>query len=70
MRGTIRKIIKPSFANEPEKAEIKVQADDLYQGIRVENVLTDEKGEKVQLKEGAEVDVVIEADPNATKKPA
>jgi len=51
MRGTVRKIIKPSFANEPEKAEIKVQeADDLYQGIRVENVLTDEKGEKVQLK--------------------
>jgi hypothetical protein len=49
MRGTVRKIIKPSFANEPEKAEIKVQeADDLYQGIRVENVLTDEKGEKVQ----------------------
>jgi predicted DNA-binding antitoxin AbrB/MazE fold protein len=32
--------------------------------------LTDEKGEKVQIKEGAEVDVVIEADPNATKKPA
>jgi hypothetical protein len=23
MRGTVRKIIKPSFANEPEKAEIK-----------------------------------------------
>jgi hypothetical protein len=34
--------------------------------IRVENVLTDENGEKVRLKLGADIDVVVEADTDAT----
>jgi hypothetical protein len=51
----------------PEKAEIAVEgADELYREIRIENSLTDEKGQEVKLKAGAEVEVTIEADPNAT----
>ena len=66
-RGTVHKIIKPMHPRDPEKAEITVHgADELYREIRVENALRDEEGNKVKLKQGAEVDVVIEADPSAT----
>ena len=70
LKGTVQKVIK-GIANEPEKAQIGIEeADDLYREIRVENVLTDENGQKVKLKEGAKVDVVLEADSSATlKKP-
>jgi hypothetical protein len=65
--GFVRKIIKPSHPSEPEKAEIAVEgADDLYKEIRIENTLEDEKGNKVKLKEHADVDVVVEADSGAT----
>jgi hypothetical protein len=51
----------------PEKAEIAIhEADDLYREIRVENVVTDENGEKAKLKPGSEVDVIVEADSDAT----
>jgi len=67
LRGTVKKIIKPTFSHGTEKAEIDInQADDLYREIRVENELTDENGEKVTLKPGAEVDLVLEADSDAT----
>jgi hypothetical protein len=71
LRGTVEKVIKPIGPREPEKAQIDIQeADDLYREIRVENLLTDENGEKASLKQGAKVDVVIEADSSATiKKP-
>jgi hypothetical protein len=69
MRGTVEKIIKPAYSKEPEKAQIAIDdADHLYREIRVENVLTDEKGEKGSLKPGAKVDVVVEADSDATIK--
>lgn len=69
MRGTVKKIIKPSYSSGKEKAEIDIrEADDLYREIRVDNELTDDKGGKASLKEGAEVDVVIEADSDATMK--
>lgn len=69
MPGTVRKIIRPIQANEPEKAEITVdEAEDLYKEIRIENTVTDQKGEKSKLKEGAKVDVTIEADSDATQK--
>ena len=69
LRGTVQKVLKPVVPNEPEKAQISVEgADELYREIRVENVLTDEDGEKVRLKPGAEVDVVVEADTDATTK--
>ena len=57
--------------NQPEKAEIAIhEAEDLYREIRVENELVDEDGEKASLKPGAEVDLILEADSDATlKKP-
>lgn len=68
--GTVEKII-PAMAGEPEKAQIAIEkADELYREIRVENKLEDKDGEKVGLKEGAPVDVTIEADPSATKPAA
>ena len=61
--GSVRKIIKSIVPAEPEKAEIEVHgADDLYKELRIENKLEDEKGKKVKLKKGVEVDVAIEAD--------
>ena len=67
LHGTVEKVIKPFVPSEPEKAEISIaEADDLYREIRVENVVTDENGEKASLKPGAKVDVVVEADSNAT----
>jgi len=41
-------------------------ADHLYREIRIENTLTDENGDKVRLKQGAEVEVTIAAQPEAT----
>ena len=65
--GTVEKILKSPTSGVPEKAQIAVEgADDLYREIRVENKLTDKKGDEVRLKEGAEVDVTIDADKNAT----
>ncbi len=65
--GTVEKIIKSPFPQEPEKAEIAVEgADHLYREIRIENSLEDEKGNKVKLVEGAQVDVIVEADPKDT----
>lgn len=65
--GTVEKIIKSPFPQEPEKAEIAVEgADHLYREIRIENTLVDEKGNKVKLVEGAQVDVIVEADPKDT----
>jgi hypothetical protein len=65
--GTVTKIVPPFDATDPEKAEIHIhQAEPLYQELRVPNSLSDEKGHKVKLKNGAEVEVHIEADKSAT----
>jgi hypothetical protein len=65
--ATVEKIIKPLSPREPEKAQIAVEgADHLYRELRIENSLTDENGDKVRLKQGAEVEVTIEAPPGAT----
>jgi len=65
--GTVEKIIRSPIPDEPEKAEIAIEdADHLYREIRVENTLEDEKGKKVRLKQGAPVDVTIEADKKDT----
>jgi hypothetical protein len=71
LKGTVQKVIKPISPNLPEKAQIEVQgADDLYREIRIANEMTDENGDKVRLKQGAEVDVIFEPDSSATlKKP-
>ena len=38
----------------------------LYREIWIGNTLVSEKGKEVKLKEGAEVDVIVEANPNDT----
>lgn len=69
LRGSVKKLIKSPIPSEPEKAEIVIsEADDLYKEIRIENVVTDEKGKKDKLKEGEQVDLVVEADSNENKK--
>ena len=72
MHGQVQKVIKPIIPTEPEKAQINIEeAEDLYREIRIENVVTDEKGGKSRLKPGEDVDVTIEADSTTTtKKPA
>jgi hypothetical protein len=67
--GKVEKVIRPHpGSGEPEKAQIAVEgADHLYREIRVPNTLTDSHGQRVKLKEGAEVEVKIEADPVVTK---
>jgi len=71
MRGAVQKIIEPTLKGEKEKAQVEVdEAEELYREIRVENELQDESGNKSSLKEGADLDVILEADSNATlKKP-
>jgi len=65
--ATVEKIIKSPSPGEPEKAQIAVEgADNLYRELRIENTLVDENGEKVSLKQGADVEVTIEAEPDAT----
>ena len=65
--GTVEKIIPSPDPEIPEKAEIAVEgADDLYKEIRIENTLHDEKGRKVKLKKGAQVEVIVEADAKQT----
>jgi hypothetical protein len=62
--GTVQRIIKSPHPDLPEKAEIAVEgADELYKEIRIENTLTDEKGNEVKLKPGATVEVTVEAEP-------
>jgi len=70
--GTVEKIIEPIHPSMPEKAQIAVEgADDLYQEIRIENTLTDDSGAEVQLKEGAHVEVTVEAEAvGTTAKPS
>jgi hypothetical protein len=67
--GKVEKVIHAyPGSGEPEKAQIAVEgADHLYREIRVPNSLADSHGQKVKLKEGAEVEVKIEADPVVPK---
>lgn len=69
LHGTVERIIKPAFAGQREKAQIEIEdAEQLYREIRIDNEVSDKTGNKAALKPGAEVDVVIEADSDATMK--
>jgi hypothetical protein len=58
--GTVEKIIPSSHPTRPEKAQIGVDGPDRgYHAIRIENSLTDEHGDDVRLKKGAQVDVTV-----------
>jgi hypothetical protein len=61
--ATVDKIIKSPDPRQPEKAQINIErgADPLYQEIRIENTLKDSSGNDVKLKEGAKVEVTVEA---------
>jgi hypothetical protein len=61
--GKVEAIIESFHPSEPEKAQIAVEGgDELYREIRIENSLTDENGNEVRLKQGAEVEVKVEVD--------
>jgi len=65
--GTVEKIIKSPIPNEPEKAQIAVEgADHLYREIRIDNTLTNENGDEVSLTPGAQVEVTVQAEAEAT----
>ena len=69
--GTVEKIITPIDPREPEKAQIAIEGgEELYREIRIDNTFKDEKGEEVALKEGAPVNVTVEADKKDTTKKA
>jgi hypothetical protein len=64
-KGVVQKIIKQ--IEEPEKAEIRIDgADELYREVRIENKLEKDDGETVKLKQGAPVDVTVEAEDKDT----
>jgi hypothetical protein len=64
MPGTVEKIIPSSHPSKPEKAQIAVDgADRRHQDLRIENTLTDEHGDDVSLKKGAQVEVKVTAEP-------
>jgi hypothetical protein len=67
--ATVEKVIPAKF-EEPEKMQISVDGcDELYSELRVENTLTNESGESVTLKRGAHIEVTINAEADAVKKP-
>jgi hypothetical protein len=61
--ATVEKIIKSPDPRMPEKAQINIErgAEPLYQEIRIENTLKDSQGRDVKLKEGAKVEVTVQA---------
>jgi hypothetical protein len=69
LHGRVAKVIKSAYPNQPETAQIEItEAEDLYREVRIANEVSDENGEKAVLKPGAAVDVIVEADSNATVK--
>ena len=60
--GTVNKIVASSRPSQPEMAQIAVDGDhSRNRGLRIENTLTDEYGDDVNLKKGAHVDVTVTA---------
>lgn len=63
--GVVQKIIKSPI--QPEQAQIEIHdAEHLYREIRVENKVEGDDGESAKLKQGAPVEVTIEADEKDT----
>jgi hypothetical protein len=62
MPGTVDKIMPPTGPRQPERAQIAVGGtDQRYRNLRIENALTDEHGDDVRLKKGAQVDITVTA---------
>jgi len=67
LHGTVDKIITSRVSSETEKAQISIDgADDLYKQLRIKNTLTDEGGNEVCLERGANVEITVEVDPQAS----
>ena len=67
VRGIVKRIVRPIHPEEPERVEIAIAAAErLFREIRIENKLTDVNGSPIVLKHGAQVEVTIEAEVNAT----
>jgi hypothetical protein len=65
--GTVAKVIAPAIASVPEKIQIQLEVEDpLYRDLRIENTLKDATGKRVHLKPGVEVQITVEATPDAT----
>ena len=59
-------MILPYVPKTPGKVESSIpSADDFYREIHIANTFTNEKGDKVKLKPGADVEVTVEAVINA-----
>jgi len=67
LAGIVEKIVPAVYPGDTEKAQVTVEkAEPLYREIRVENKVRTASGEDAKLKPGAEVQVTIEADSDAT----
>ena len=66
MPGTVDKLIPSPGPSQPEEAQIAVDGPDhRYRDLRIENTLTDEHGDDVKLKKGANVEVAVTAEPKS-----
>jgi hypothetical protein len=64
MPGTVDRLIPSPRPSQPEKAQIAIKgADQGYRDLRIENSLTDEHGDEVRLKKGADVEITVTAKP-------
>jgi hypothetical protein len=71
LHGSVQKVINSRVPGQPEKAQIEVhEAEDLYREIRVVNVLTDDEGNRAQLRPREEVDITLEAGPDSKETKA
>jgi hypothetical protein len=69
MPGTVSRIVSSPGPKQPEKAQIAVDgADRGYRDLRIENVLTDEHGDDVRLKKGAEVEITVTAESHVDRR--
>jgi len=60
--AVVKKILPTGVARSPEKVEITIdEADYLFREVRLENALTDPSGSVVALKQGARLDLTLEA---------
>jgi hypothetical protein len=62
--GTVEKLIPAADPGQPGEAHIALDgADRRYRDLRIANALTDEHGDDVKLKKGANVEVAISVEP-------
>jgi hypothetical protein len=64
--AVVQKVTKPLYPDQVEKVEILIPAaDDLFREIRIENTFTDVSGQRVALRNGARLDVTLDAEASA-----